>query len=140
MALGPKHPKQMLSWSNTAYKFTLGIGSLAVAAMLADLTQAKLPAWIAIAAELLPFALFVFVRPEELPARAVRIVHVVASVWYMIATVGLLIMLAMSQLLPKGWPVYVVAALAGGVPCIMVLFKALMGTYGSSEIEHDRLA
>ena len=83
----------MLSWSNAKYKLTLGIGSLAVAGMLAELWRDVFPVWAALTIALLPLVVFVFVHPGGLPARLVRIAHIAASVWYVVVAVGLLVAL-----------------------------------------------
>jgi hypothetical protein len=70
----------VLSWSNTGYKLTLGVGSLMIAGMLSELWQDVLPAWAGVSIALLPVVLFVFVHPGELPARVVWVAHVLAAI------------------------------------------------------------
>src|SRR5687767_2249696 len=77
--------ERMLNWSNGAYKLTLGIGSLAMTAIMADLWKSRLPFWAIGTVAMLPFLVFIFVRPGELSAGFVRGAHVFAAAWYVIA-------------------------------------------------------
>jgi hypothetical protein len=79
----------MLSWSSTAYKFTLGIGSLGIAAAMAELWKPVLPIWMIMVIALLPLLVFVFVHPSELPDGFVRTAHVFASAWYVLSVIAL---------------------------------------------------
>ena len=117
----------MLSWSNAKYKLTLGVGSLAVAGMLSELWRDVLPVWVALAIALLPLVVFVFVHPDELPTRVVRVAHVAASVWYVVVAVGLLVTLALASPLPHAWPVYPLFVAVGAIPCGVVLYRAALG-------------
>lgn len=124
-----KRGRGVLSWSNAKYKLTLGLGCLAIAGMLSELWPDVLPVWVAVAIALLPLVIFVFIHPGELPVRLVRVAHVVASVWYTVVAVGLLIALATIQPLPRGWPVYPLFVIIGLVPCGIVLYRAALGWY-----------
>ena len=119
----------MLSWSDAKYKLTLGLGSLAFAGMLSELWRDVLPVWAVLAVAVLPLVVFVFVHPGELPAQAVRVAHVAASVWYLVVAVGLLVALAAVPPLPRGWPVYPLFVAVGAVPCALVLWRAGRGHY-----------
>lgn len=119
----------MLNWSDTNYKLTLGVGSLAIAGMLAERWQNVLSVWVILVIALLPFVVFVFVRPGELPDWSIRIAHVAASVWYVASVIGALVSLAMVQPLPRGWPVYLLFVAVGALPCAIVLCRAVCGRY-----------
>jgi hypothetical protein len=123
----------MLSWSNAKYKLTLGVGTLAIAGMLSELWRDVIPIWLVVTIALVPLALFVFVHPGELPSRIVRVTHVIASVWYVLVACGLLVALASSQPLPRGWPIYPLFAAVGAVPCSIVLFRSAFGKYEPSD-------
>lgn len=127
----------MLSWSNTKYKLTLGVGTLAVTGMLSELWRDELPVWVALTIALLPIVVFVFVHPGELPDRVVRIAHVAASVWYVVVAVGLLVALPTAKALPSGWPVYPLFVAVGAVPCGIVLYRAAHGRYQPSSTPRD---
>lgn len=70
----------MLSWSNASYRLTLGVGGLATTGMLSELWGNLLPFWAILVVALLPFVVFVFVHPGELPDGIVRLAHVLAAV------------------------------------------------------------
>lgn len=46
----------MIRWSPIKLKFTLGIGSLASAALFCELAQKAVPTWLAVGIIILPFA------------------------------------------------------------------------------------
>lgn len=121
----------MLNWSNTGYKLTLGVGSLILAAMLSELWQNILPAWAGVGIALLPLVLFVFVHPNELPARAVWVAHVLAATWYLVLAVSLTVLIAVSKPLPRGWPVGLLFLVMGAIPCGTVLYRVARGRYQS---------
>jgi len=121
----------MLSWSNTGYKLTLGVGSLAIVGMLSELWRDILPPWAALAIALLPLVMFVFIHPGEIPPRVVLVAHVVGSVWYVVVAAGLLIALSRADPLPRGWPVYPLGVVIGAVPCVTVLYRTARGRYQS---------
>lgn len=130
----------MLNWSNREYRFTLGLGSLALAAMLSGFWRDVLPAWSAVAIALLPLVVFVFIRPGELPARVVLVAHVLASVWYVVVAAGLLVVLSLAEPLPRGWPVYQLFVVIGAIPCVIVLCRAARGRYQSPADSEDECA
>lgn len=123
----------MLSWSNTGYKLTLGVGSLVIVGMLSELWQDVLPAWAGLSIALLPLLLFVFVHPGELPARVVCVAHVLAAIWYLVLAVGLAVLLAANKPLPRGWPVGLLFLAMGAIPCGTVLYRVARGRYQSAE-------
>jgi hypothetical protein len=119
----------MLSWSNAKYKLTLGVGSLGLTAILAEMWQGILPAWAAATIALLPLVVFVFVHPGEMPTSIVRVAHVAASLWYLIVAFGLLIGLAWTRPSPGGWLLYPVFVSVGAIPCAVVLSREFRGRY-----------
>jgi hypothetical protein len=124
----------VLSWSNAKYKLTLGVGSIAIVGMLAELWKGVLSFWLVLPIALLPLVAFVFCHPSELPAWFVRIAHVGGSIWYMVVATGLLIVLATNDKpLPRGWPVYPLFVMIGAFPCGVVLYRAASGKYPPPE-------
>jgi hypothetical protein len=119
----------MLSWSNNGYKFTIGLGCLAIAAMLSELGGNDLPFWVVLMVALPPLVLFLFAHPSELPPRVVWAAHVMASVWYVTVAIGLLASLDWVDPLPRGWPVYPLFASVGFIPSGIVLYRAARGVY-----------
>lgn len=118
----------MLNWSNAGYKFTLGIGSLAMAAAFAEIARKSLPVWLIITIAIVPLAVFIFIRPGELPARLVTICHVAVSLWYVVTAISLHIALfASGKPLPTGWPLFPVLMSLGLFPCGLVLWRAIRG-------------
>ena len=108
---------------------TLGIGTLAFAAMLAELWRDVLSKWLMLAIVMPPVVVFLFVHPGELPERFVRIAHVAASLWYAVVALGLFIALLALRPLPEGWPVLPLFVAIGAVPCGIVLYRAAVGSY-----------
>lgn len=129
----------MLNWSDTSYKFTLGLGSLAIVGLLSELFRPQLSVWIAMVIALLPFVVFVFTHPGELPDRLVAIAHVAASSWYLLTVTGLLFALAVvDRPLARGWFIVIPCAAAGAVPCFIVLSHWSAGNYPPPPaVEHD---
>jgi hypothetical protein len=123
----------MLNWSNTKYKFTLGIGSLATTAMMAELWKPVLPIWVVLVVALLPLVVFVFVQPGEMPAGFVRAAHVFASAWYVLSVIALSVGLYLAPTLPNGWMIFPLFCAVGLVPCALVLSQAVRGRYGLPE-------
>lgn len=120
----------VLNWSDTSYKFTLGLGSLAIVGLLSELIRPQLSVWIAMAIALLPFVVFVFIHPGELPDRLVACAHVAASSWYLLTVTGLLFALAVvDRPLARGWFIVIPCAAAGAVPCFIVLSRWIEGNY-----------
>ena len=97
--------------------------------MLGEYTASLLPAWLAIGIALLPLGLFVFFRPEELPISVVRMAHIVAAIVYLSTVIVLFCALATAGQLSRGWQVLIPATAAGAIPCCIVLFKVMAGTY-----------
>jgi hypothetical protein len=127
----------MLNWSNTKYKFTLGIGSLATTAIMAELWKPILPVWVIMVVALLPLVVFVFVHPDEMPARLVLTAHVFASVWYLLSAIALSIGLIIAPKLPEGWLIFPVFCAVGLIPCVLVLSQAARKRYGLPKEQND---
>lgn len=123
----------VLNWTNSTYKLTAGIGTLAVAGMLSERWQRDLPFWGVLVISIVPLVIFIFFRPDELPDRVVRIAHLVASIWYFVVAVALLADLFAMPLRPRGWPVYPIFAAVGAIPCGIVLYRVILGRYGTRE-------
>jgi hypothetical protein len=121
----------VLNWSDEKYKFTLGLGALALVGMLAELARPELPAWVAMAAALTPLILFVFLHPGELPDGVVRAAHVAASVWYLAAAAVVLNEGLRRAELPWAWALCTFLLLPGAVPCAVVLWRVARGKYVS---------
>lgn len=101
---------------------TLGIGSLGMAGIMAELWKPILPVWCALGIALFPFTVFVMIQPDDYSARVVRSAQRTAAVWYLATTLVLLAALLIGGKLPLGWIIYEVFVLIGSIPCCMVLF------------------
>lgn len=123
----------MLSWSNHAYKFTLGFGSLALVGMMAERWKGVLPVWAILAIALLPLGVFVFVHPGEAPPRLVRYLHAFASLWYVTLALILMVVLLSGPDRPRAWVIYPLLVSAGFVPCVLVLWRLASGRYAAAE-------
>lgn len=120
----------MLSWSNTAYKFTLGIGSLAITGTISELWRDHVPLWLAVAAAIAPLAAFVFVHPDELPDRIVRFAHLAASLWYLAVVCIVMAGLTLTEKrLSPGSGIVPLFAAIGSLPCLVVLHRVFEGRY-----------
>jgi hypothetical protein len=119
----------MLNWSNTIYKLTLGVGALGMVILMRVLLIPVLPVWCALAIALLPVGVFLVFRPGIMNARIVRYAHVAASIWYL-CTASFLVWGAVSSADPAtGWVCAVPFLAIGLVPCFIVLWKVLQGSY-----------
>ncbi|MFM1817057.1 MAG: hypothetical protein RLZ98_3752, partial [Pseudomonadota bacterium] len=66
----------VVNWSNAALKMTMGAGSLAAVAVLADPLGPVIGTWGTVGLVVLPFAIVAMVKPgEEIPARYVKALH-----------------------------------------------------------------
>jgi cellobiose-specific phosphotransferase system component IIC len=117
----------MINWSNYAYKFTVGIGTLCLAALLAELWAKSLSVWVAIALAIVPIALFVVARPDDMPVALVRAAQVVASLWYLVLALSLGVLFLVHGKTNAGWPIYFIGLAIGAVPCLVVLWKTIVG-------------
>ncbi|MEA2707517.1 MAG: hypothetical protein QOF78_118 [Phycisphaerales bacterium] len=126
----------MLNWSNTKYKFTFGIGSLAMTAIMAELWKPILPIWVIMVVALLPLVVFVFVHPDEMPAGFVRAAHVFAAVWYVASVAASSVGLCLAPKLPNGWIIFPLFCAMGLIPASLVLSQAVRGRYRVPS-EHD---
>jgi hypothetical protein len=110
-------------------------GAFTNIAYLATLWRGDLPIWVLMTIVMLPFGLFVLAEPDRLPARIVWIAHVFASISY-IATV-LVIGWGLSVRLPAGWSIYPLPAAIGVIPCGIVLYRVVQGTYRPNERQSE---
>jgi hypothetical protein len=114
----------MLSWPFPAIKLTVGVGTLAVTGMLAELWGGRLPVWLTAAVAVFPFALFVLVRPGELPDRLGRAAHFVAAVWYLAVGAVVLVGYAVLKADSGRFPFWLAFFADGAVPCALVVWRA----------------
>jgi hypothetical protein len=129
----------MLNWSATKYKFTLGIGGMAVVGMLSELAKDQLPDWAAIAIALVPFTLFLFADPHDLPTRLVLSAQLFASAWYVVTACRLLVMMTWTGPKGNGWPVYPTCVTLGAIPCGIVLWRAARGVWFGGWIAREKI-
>jgi hypothetical protein len=115
----------MIQWSTPALKFTLGLGVLCTAGLLAELTHPQMPAWLAVALAILPIAAFVFVQPGDVSWRIARAVQVAASVWYIALASVVVTLFLEAGANVHGWPLYISGLLIGSVPCAIVLKREI---------------
>ncbi|HEY4328550.1 MAG TPA: hypothetical protein VGN88_02350 [Phycisphaerae bacterium] len=125
----------MIEWSIAALRMTCGFGALCMAAMLAELSANKLPAWVAISVALVPLVAFIFVRPNEMSASVVRAFQLAASIYYFALATILTIMFFETPVRVRGWPIYLVGIAVGAIPCILVLWKSIgcLRTHSSND-------
>jgi hypothetical protein len=119
----------MLNWSMTAYKFTLGSGSLGIAWLLSDLFRDILHPWVGVALAIVPLLMFLFAVPGELPEMLVSVLHSVGAIWYLALTITLVSMVVLLNKLPSGWQFCLLLIFAGAFPCLLVLYRVATGSY-----------
>lgn len=83
---------------------TLGIGALGQAAVMAVI-YSKNHTHFALILTMLPIVVFVFFREDEMSLKWVRLAHAVASFWYLILTIVLIIS-SITSLLPLGTKIF----------------------------------
>jgi predicted membrane-bound spermidine synthase len=125
----------MLTWTPTKYKFTLGIGSLATTAIMAELWKSVLSIWVIMIIALVPLAIFVLLDPRTIPARVVVFAQVFASLWYVITVVVLTIGIIRGPELPDDWAIIPIFCAVGLVPCVLVIRDAIRGRHGAEQRE-----
>ncbi len=128
----------MLDWSDARYKLTLGFGALGMAGAMAELWKNVLSVWIILPVVMLPLVIFVFIRPIDDSGRRftrfVRGAHVLGAAWYLACALTITIALANRPLQPAAlWLLLAPLFLAGSIPCVLVLWRVMCGTYGPHE-------
>jgi hypothetical protein len=113
----------MIEWSENKLRFTSGIGGLCTVALLADLSRERLPAWIAMAAALIPLLVFIFIRPGEMRRSIVLPLQIFAALWYLLLASILTIMFFERGEMTQGWPIFFVGLVIGCLPCLVVLWR-----------------
>jgi hypothetical protein len=117
----------MIRWSPAKLKFTLGIGSLASAAVLSELSQKAIPAWLAVGIVILPLVVFIFADPGDMPRSVAQVLQVGASLWYLILN-SILVVLFVVGGLKVGWWLMFIFLAVGAIPCLIVIGRAVVPT------------
>lgn len=73
----------MMNWSGAALKLTIGVGLLAVTAILSDVLAGLVGVYPMIGIIIVPLALLVMIKPGELPDTVVKLAHIIAGLWYL---------------------------------------------------------
>jgi hypothetical protein len=115
----------MIKWSPAKLKLTLSIGTLCNAALISELFQNIIPAWLAVGIGMFPFAVFVFADPDDLPRSIARLLRVGASLWYL-AVNSVLVVLFLFSGLKVGWYIIFIGLAIGAIPCLIVLGRAVI--------------
>lgn len=105
-----------------------------MAALLAEVAQKQIPVWLAIAMAMLPVAVFVFVRPDEMSTNIVRACQTAASLWYFAMAIILALLYFETAVLVRGWPVYFMGLSVGSLPCTVVLWREIRSLRMQSQI------
>ena len=118
----------MLNWSFVGYKMTLGIGTLGLCAMSAEMWRDEvdvIPMLAAIVAPLLMFlvaplfaVLFGNAEKETLVG---RLVQGLASAWYLAFASVVVGAYCTQKVVPPTWLVYSLLAAWGAIPCVAAL-------------------
>ena len=113
-----------LAWSATRLKFTLGIGSLGLAALMGEIYGKSLPFWIILPVILLPLCIFVFIQPNEgLAVAQVRRFQAFGACWYLAAASFCLCRFFAASPRPAALLIYSLCLAVGAIPCVMVLWR-----------------
>ena len=115
----------MIRWSPAKLKLTLGIGSLASIALLSELTQKAIPAWLAVGIVIMPLAVFVFADPDDIPRSIAQFLQVGASLWYLAVNSTLAVLFVVSGLKVGWWLMFIFLAV-GAIPCLIVIGRAVI--------------
>jgi hypothetical protein len=115
----------MIRWSPVKLKFTLGVGSLGSIAILSELSQKAIPTWLAVGIVILPFAVFVFADPDDLPRSVARFLQVGASLWYLVVN-SALVVLSVSGGMKVGWWLMFILMAIGAIPCLIVIGRVVV--------------
>jgi hypothetical protein len=124
---------RMLNWSNFGYKLTFGIGALGMAGIAGGLFRDVVPLWCLILIAIAPLVIFLFFRHEYISARLVRVAHLIAVIWYLVATTFLVSVSAFNPEREGTWICMLSFLLVGCIPCIVVLYRITRGEYGPKE-------
>ncbi len=116
----------MVDWSPIKLKFTLGIGALCSVAIIGELSQNAIPAWLAVGIAVFPFAVFVFADPGDVRHSVARFLQVGASLWYLAVNSVLVVLFLLGGDLNRGWPILLIGLAVGAVPCLIVLGRAVV--------------
>jgi hypothetical protein len=120
----PGRPPAGLAWSNTRLKFTLGIGTLGLAALMGELYGKTLPFWVVLPVVLLPLSIFLFVQPNEgLADHRVRRLQGFGAFWYLAAAGILAIQFFSPDTSRAALIIYPVCLIVGAIPCVIVLWQ-----------------
>ena len=115
----------MIRWSPIKLKFTLGIGSLASIALLSELSQKAIPAWLAVGIVILPLVVFLFADPDDIPRSVAQVLQVGASLWYLVVNSILAVLFVMAGLKGGWWLMFIFLAV-GAIPCLIVIGRAVV--------------
>lgn len=72
-----------MNWSGAALKVTIGAGTLAVVAVIADLIVPYIGIYGMIAFVLVPVTILILIKPGEIADRYVKGAHIFAALWYL---------------------------------------------------------
>jgi hypothetical protein len=125
---GNGQPPPMLAWSNTKLKFSLGLGSLGLAALMGEVYGQSLPFWVVLPVILLPLCIFLFVQPKEgMSDRWVRRLQAFGACWYLIAAILFSCLFFSAETKPAALIIYPLCLIAGAIPCCIVLWRLWTG-------------
>lgn len=117
----------MLNWSATAVNGTVGVGGIGMLAIPlfapgVDISVVLRVLWPAFAVAMLPAAVFLFSRPDLMPARIARILQSIAIVWYFLFATLVLAFGANRGFKGEQIP-FVFCILLGAWPCALAAYK-----------------
>jgi hypothetical protein len=113
----------MIDWSVRAIRFTSGIGALCMAALAAELTCQLIPMWLALSLIMVPVAVFIIMRPDDMPLKFVWPCQLAASLWYLALACILSVLFFHVPVRMQGWPILFVGMAIGAIPCVVVLSR-----------------
>ncbi len=124
----PETPATSPAGPNRKLKFSLGIGSLGLAALMGEIYGKSLPFWITLPVILLPMCIVLFVQPNQgIAGPWVRRLQAFGAVWYLAAAI-----LFSCQFFSADTPraaaiIYSACLIAGAIPCLLILWRLRTG-------------
>lgn len=113
----------MINWSMNKLKFTSGIGCLCMAGLLGEVYGKHLPFWTVMLVTMPPLVLFLFFQSDDFPVRWVKRFQRLGAIWYFTVAIGLTVLFLQQGHLTRGWPIFFVGLILGGIPCGIVLWR-----------------
>lgn len=126
-----------MNWSNQGLKLTMGCGSLAQTAILADVLGPVFSVWGLIALVIMPLTIVAMIKiGDEIPARLIQFAHGVSVVWYVVLSAATVGFMALRGFEPTDVLMGFMLAL-GLLPCVAIVRGMRRGDYDGEVVTVD---